>query len=109
MTEEQKVTIETKEEQKCFCQSKGFRKFLTIALGTFVGVYAALSLFTALHRPPMMPPFAFGQYGGMRNGCPCKMIHHQHHLDKIQKFDRADFKRHDKGHNPAPFAVEKDD
>lgn len=60
MTEENKgVNEEVK--NTCFCQSKGFRKFLTIALGTFVGVFCALSLFAALHKPPMPPcPFAHG-------------------------------------------------
>ena len=52
MSEENKI-VEVKQE--CFCQSKGFRKFLTTALGTFVGVYCALSLFAALHKPPMPP------------------------------------------------------
>ena len=59
-------------ECKCFCKSEGFRKFLTIALGTFVGVYCALSLFSALHKPPMFSP-----HQGFRN-CPCKMMHHHH-------------------------------
>ena len=31
------------------------KKFVVVALGTFVGVYAALSLFVATHRPPMRP------------------------------------------------------
>ena len=44
MNEEKNV--ETK-ECNCFCKSEGFRKFLIVALGTFVGVYFALSLFTA--------------------------------------------------------------
>ena len=72
-------------ETKCFCQSKGFRKFLTIALGTFVGVYCALSLFAALHRPPMFRPMP---YGGMR-GCPVQMMHH--HYVKGDRFDKGRF------------------
>ena len=82
-------------EQKntCFCQSKGFRKFLTTALGTFVGVFCALSLFAALHKPPMPPcPFAHGPM--MR---PC--YHQMHHFDKHRgprgefhrKFEKKDF------------------
>ena len=65
---EEKI-IETK-ECKCFCKSEGFRNFLITALGTFVGVYFALSLFTAIHKPPMpcymkiMPPVQMqGHYG----------------------------------------------
>ena len=53
MTEEMN---ETKEEKKCncICCSEGFRDFLKIALGSFVGVFLALSLFVALHKPPVM-------------------------------------------------------
>ena len=94
MTEEVKVTEE--KECKCFCKSEGFRKFLTIALGTFVGFYCALSLFAALHRPPMMPPHAFGPHG-MKYGCPVQMMHQHHHF----KGDRAKFERPER---PAPFA-----
>ena len=111
MSDEQKVTIETKEEHKCFCQSKGFRKFLVIALGTFVGVYSALCLFTALHRP-MMPPQGPCPYFGMRHGCPCRMIEHRHHHNFVKEFkaDRGDFQRPDKGHKqPVPFQENRDD
>jgi len=83
MTEE--LNVNEQKDCKCFCKSEGFKKFLTIALGTFVGVYCALCLFTALHRPPMMPHHVFGPQGGMLNGCPSKMIHHHHHFDKTQK------------------------
>ena len=109
MSEEKNVVIETKDEQKCFCQREGFRKFLIIALGTFVGVYTALCLFTALHRPPFMPPAGFN--GAYRGGCPCKMIHHhQHHINKAPKFEKADFQKPEKGvKNPAPFEAETDD
>lgn len=51
MTEEQ--NYETQEQCNCICKSKGFRKFLIVALGSFVGVFCALSLFAALHKPPM--------------------------------------------------------
>ena len=93
MTDEVKITEE--KECKCFCKSEGFRNFLTIALGTFVGFYCALSLFAALHRPPVMPPCAYG-HNGMRYGCPTKMIHHHHHF----KGDKTKFERPDR---PAPF------
>ena len=61
MTEEIK-NVDVKEEKcNCICQSKGFRKFLIVAGGTFVGVFCALSLFAALHKPPMMMhPAHFG-------------------------------------------------
>ena len=49
MTEE----IKTEEKEcKCFCKSEGVKKFVVVALGTFVGVYCALSLFAATHKPP---------------------------------------------------------
>ena len=103
MTEEQKTTEE--KECKCFCKSKEFKGFITIALGTFVGFYCALSLFAALHRPPMMPPHAFGPHGGMR-GCPVKMIHH--HFNKAPRPDRQDFRFEGYGQQtPAPFQAER--
>ena len=102
MSDELKEKETEKCECKCFCMSKGFRKFLTIALGTFVGVYCALSLFAALHRPPMMPP-AFGP--GFRNGCPCKMIHHHF------RGQRPDWGNAQRPNNfqpgPAPFEAQR--
>ena len=55
MTEEQK---ELREEKKCncLCNSDGFKKFVIVSAGSFVGVFCALSLFAALHKPPMMMP-----------------------------------------------------
>ena len=73
------------EKRVCFCQSKWFRKFLTSALGTFVGVFCALSLFAALHKPPMPAcPFAKGPM--MRPPMHC--YHHHFHG---QKDFRRDF------------------
>lgn len=56
MTEE---NIQVKTEEKtcnCICKSEGFRNFVVVALGSFTGVFCAISLFCALHKPPMMPP-----------------------------------------------------
>ncbi|MBR1776433.1 hypothetical protein IJ750_05115 [bacterium] len=84
--------IKTEEKEcKCFCHSKAFKNFLTIALGTFVGVYCALCLFTALHKPPMMPPM--GPRFGHMHGCPCHMMHHKH-------FEKM--KRHGEFHKEIP-------
>ena len=69
-------------KNECFCQSKWFRKFLTTALGTFVGVFCALSLFAAMHKPPM-PPCPFG-YGKMMR--PPMHCHHHHHFNHHKKF-----------------------
>lgn len=84
MTNENQIeTVEVK--PTCFCQSKWFRKFLTTALGTFVGVFCALSLFAALHKPPMPPcPFAHGPM--MRPAMHC-----QHHHFSHFKGPRGDF------------------
>ena len=78
MTEE----IQNVETETCICKNKTFRKILVIATGTFVGVFCALSLFAALHKPPMMPPAAFG--GGFARPCHC----HQH-FDRRGDFERG--------------------
>ena len=54
--EEIKEVKETKEQKnECNCMfCKSVKKVLTIALGTFIGFYCAMSMFFALHRPPMM-------------------------------------------------------
>ncbi|MBR2069084.1 MAG: hypothetical protein IJ877_04895 [Candidatus Gastranaerophilales bacterium] len=75
---EEKI-IEEK-ECKCFCKSEGFRNFLVTALGTFVGVYMALSLFGAIHKPPMP--------------CHCMMKHH-HQIEGHYKHHK-DFKKFNK-------------
>lgn len=59
MTEEIKQEVKEEKQCKCICCSEGFKDFLKIALGSFVGVFFALSLFAALHKPPM-PPCPFG-------------------------------------------------
>jgi len=74
MTEENLNKEETK-ECKCFCKSEGVKKFVIVALGTFVGVYCALCLFAIMHRPPM----------------PCHMKHHPYMHPGIHQ--RADFNR----------------
>ena len=86
MSDEQNRNEHENEKCNCFCHSKGFRKFLIVALGTFVGVYCALSLFTALHRPSMMP-------------CPLQMPHPAMVMPygMPQQFERGDrFNRFDK-------------
>ena len=81
MSDENK--FEKKEiKQECFCQSKWFRKFLTTALGTFVGVFCALSLFAALNKPPQCP-YAKGPI--MR-----PPMHSHYHFNEYRKH-RGDF------------------
>ena len=62
------IKIEEEKKCNCFCHSKGFRKFLVVAAGTFVGVYLALSLFAAIHKPPMPVPMP------MPAPCPCQQM-----------------------------------
>ena len=62
------IKIEEEKNCNCFCHSKGFRKFLVVAAGTFVGVYLALSLFAAIHKPPMPVPMP------MPAPCPCQQM-----------------------------------
>ena len=101
----------TKEEkQECFCKSKGFRKFLTIALATFVGVYSALCLFFALHRPPMIPPCPYGYGAPAPVMAPCHFKKHRYHFDKEFRGDRGDFQKAIKEHKaPAPFDKDRVD
>ena len=81
MSEEKKEV----KECNCFCKSEGFRNFLITALGTFAGVYMALSLFTAIHKPPMpcpchfmRPAFAHGQFKPHKD---FKKFDRQFHID----------------------------
>ena len=83
MSEE--IKNETEVKPTCICQSKGFRKFLTIALGSFVGVFCALSLFAALHKPPM----PYGPYGVAPIMCPCHCK--MHHFNKFDRGPQGDF------------------
>lgn len=106
MSEEMEINEKKEKECKCFCHSKGFKRFLTVALGTFVGVYCALCLFTALHRPPM-PPQNFMPPVGIHNRCPYAMM--QHHFDKADKGkDRGCHKPKKCNNNvPAPFEQQR--
>lgn len=73
MTDENKNVVEVKTE--CFCQSVWFKEFLVKALAVFVGVYTALSLFAALHKPPMPPcPFKSSMIRPAMH-CPCHYGH----------------------------------
>ena len=99
MSDEIKET-EEKQECKCFCRSEGFRKFLVVALGSFVGVYCALSLFAATHRPPVRPPHFHGK------PCHCRMV--QPDFVRIERFEKGDFqKQPPKFERKAPFEAQR--
>ena len=82
MTEEMNQEIREEKKCTCICCSEGFRDFLKIALGSFVGVFLALTLFAALHKPPM-PPCHFGHMMP-----PCI-----HHMQQFNKGPRGDFQK----------------
>lgn len=102
MTEENKIEkLETKNE--CFCKSIWFKEFLVKTLAVFVGVYCALSLFAALHKPPM-PRCPFPHGGMMRPPIHC----HHHHFNHHHKFKKECYhkKMMNKAINPDKIKVE---
>ncbi len=81
MSDETKVLNEVKDECACKCEfCKCIKKILAIAIGTFVGFYCALSLFFALHRPPMPP------CGGFHR--PPQGFEQNFEHKKMKKFDK---------------------
>ena len=100
MSDEVKVTEE--KECNCFCKSEGFRNFLVISLGTFVGVYSALCLFVALHKPPCHVRGGFCNRAPI--AAPMQYRHHKHHFDKGAREDRGEFQKPMMDQQgPAPF------
>ena len=70
MTEEQ--NFEVREEKcNCFCKSKEFKKFLIVMFGSFFGVFFALSLFAAVHKPPVPPMHRYDMRPPMHRHCDC--------------------------------------
>ena len=108
MSEENKVI----QEKECFCQNKYAKKFATVALGTFVGGFCAISLFAALNKPPMIVPMNPMMFGGapyhkmMMNhhkhncDCPCHKKMMKKHFEKKAEFhkkmtEKKDFENKD--------------
>lgn len=95
MSEETQVI----QEEKHFHHHKNrfLKKFTVVALGTFVGGFCAISLFAALHKPPMMVPYhpmmmhhqkMMGDMGYRHRDCDCPC--HKKMNKKPEKFnDRA--------------------
>ena len=104
MTEENK--IEVKEETcNCICKSKGFRNFLVVATGSFVGVFCAISLFTALHKPPMPIPCPMG---GPQMRPPMAQPYHfvrHHKAPKGDFYKKMEYRKFDK---KPPIKMDKD-
>ena len=86
------MTEEVKNEeikQECFCKKRA-KDVLVIALGSFVGVYCALSLFCALHKPtfpnyPMFNPM-------MNKMMPYGRMHHHKFPPANGKFNPEQFR-----------------
>ncbi|MCR4881780.1 MAG: hypothetical protein K6A44_07510 [bacterium] len=101
MSEEIKKCEEKEEKCCCLCKiikCETCKKFLIVTIGTFIGGFCALSLFAALHKPPMMGHFGAPQfrYGGpmMERG-----FGHHHHFNKGPKFHKMGFQK--------PFDMER--
>lgn len=88
MTEE--IKVENEKKCGCICQNKDFRMFLVIAAGSFAGVFCALSLFSALHKPPMMPPMGMHRMQQPPIVRPCHYGHH-HKFERGDRGHRGDF------------------
>jgi len=87
MTEE----IKTEENTKtCECK-KRLKDVFVIALGSFVGVYCALSLFGALHRPN------FNHHRPMPHGMQHRMMPHE--ATKFDKQNPNNFEHFRNGEN----------
>ena len=57
---------EEKQECKCMLQCECFKKFLVVMMGSFIGVFFALSLFAAVNKPcPAMPKHFGAPYYGV--------------------------------------------
>lgn len=95
MSEENKI-VEVKQE--CFCKSEWFKKFVTKTLAVFIGTFCALSLFAALHKPPVMKHAPF--HSAMMRPCHCQMHHYYKHrpsrADFYKKFEKRDFQKLEK-------------
>lgn len=88
MSDENKV-IEVEEKAKKFEIGQDFKNFLIVTFGSFVGLFAAMSLFWFLHKPPVpchFPPKA--------PPCACCQFHHKHHMKHKH---HPDFKGNFKG------------
>ena len=86
------MSEEEKCETKCFCQNKTFRKIIVISLGTFIGVYSALSLFAAIHKPPMIRPCPIG-FGEQTPIAVPYHHNHNHHFKKDFNGSRDSFRK----------------
>lgn len=93
MSEENRYEHERRHEHDCICKSMGFRKFLVVALGSFVGVFCALCLFCALHKPPMMMPYAMNpMFAAPMGAHNCNCCCHRKMMKKFMKHN-PEFKK----------------
>ena len=85
----EEVKSESKEKE-CFCKSELVQRTIAVTIGSFIGVYLALSLFCAMHRPPMMihhhKHFLPQQHRIMQNGFPDKIKPNRMNKEDFQKY-----------------------
>ena len=122
MTDENKnieeINEEKNEEKKSSYLSEEFKKFIIVATGSFVGVFFALCLFAALHKPPIPPmPMRFVpiHQQQMHHFGRRPMPHHlkgeprHHEMHKIHKHlgpednRRIEHRKADRVHPPKPI------
>ncbi len=85
MTEEQNQEKREQQYCKCICHNEFFQRTVAVAIGSFVGVFCAISLFTALHKPPMPCPIR-PMHPQMR-----PPIEHRGHFDRYRGPHHAQF------------------
>lgn len=88
MTEEVKnEEIKQEIQHECFCR-KRLKDVFVIALGSFIGVYCALSLFSAIHRPRFNPPpmYQYGMQYHHRIFPQDMMKYNKHYHGNFEKF-----------------------
>lgn len=81
--------LEEKNQCKCgcICHNEFFQRTVAVAIGSFVGVFCAISLFAALHKPPMPCPM-----GPMHPQMRPPIEYNRGHIDRY-KNHHGEFKK----------------
>ena len=98
MTEE---NCERHNKCECLCQSELFKKFLIVMVGTFLGVFFALSLFAYLHKPQAPCPCMMHGWG-MRPPMEYQMYHHHYYGPQGNWMQHKHMPMPVKGEKPQP-------
>lgn len=97
-------TLNKTDDKKCFCKNGFVKKTAVIALGSFIGVYAALGLFALTHKPPVHK-FQPAMEHFAPAGCHCK-CHKGHHQGQF-KGEKQHQGQHFRGEQKGPDALNK--